>query len=101
MNEKFKELLSSLSPEMQEKAKACKNTQELNEFIADNDIELPEDALDMVAGGIQCDSVSKRCVNGEREHYWTHTGIKEGDKYRFECLKCDAVMYLNRRFLNG
>ena len=36
---------------MQEKARECRTKDELNEFIADNDLELPEDALELVAGG--------------------------------------------------
>ena len=36
---------------MQEKARACKTKEELNAFIADNDLELPEDALELVSGG--------------------------------------------------
>ena len=51
MNEKFEEYLKDLSPELQEKARECKTVEELNEFIADNDLEIPEDALELVAGG--------------------------------------------------
>ena len=43
--------IKDLPAELQDKAKACKNMTELNEFAAENDIELPEEALDMVAGG--------------------------------------------------
>jgi len=51
MNEKFEKYIEGLSPEMQEKARECKTVEELNEFIADNDLEIPEDALEMVSGG--------------------------------------------------
>ena len=51
MNEKFEQYISDLSPEMQEKARQCKTKEELNAFIAENDLELPEDALELVAGG--------------------------------------------------
>ena len=47
----FEEYIKDLSPELQEKARACKTKDELLELAADEDMELPEDALEMVAGG--------------------------------------------------
>ena len=61
MNEKYKEYLKDLPPELQEKAKDIKTQEELLEFLSDNDVELPEDALEAVSGGSGCDS-------GECEH---------------------------------
>ena len=40
-----------LSPEQLEKARACKTKEELMELAAENDVELPMDALEMVSGG--------------------------------------------------
>ena len=51
MNEKYREYIKDLSPELQEKAKGIKTQEELNEFLSENDIELPEDALEAVSGG--------------------------------------------------
>ena len=51
MNEKINALLSGLSPELQEKAKDIKTREELTAFLSENDIELPEDALEAVSGG--------------------------------------------------
>ena len=51
MNEKYSEYLKDLPPELQEKAKDIKTREELMEFLSDNDVELPEDALDAVSGG--------------------------------------------------
>ena len=51
MNENFEKYIEGLSPELQEKARACKTKEELNAFIAENDLELPEDALEAVSGG--------------------------------------------------
>ena len=45
------ELLNSLSPEMQEKAKACMALEEPETFFAGNGIPLSDEALDAVAGG--------------------------------------------------
>ena len=51
MNENFEKYIEGLSPELQEKARACKTKEELNAFIAENDLELPEEALELVSGG--------------------------------------------------
>ena len=51
MNENLEKYFKDLSPELQEKARECKNMEELNAFLAENEIELPEDALEMVSGG--------------------------------------------------
>ena len=51
MNENFEKYIKDLSPELQEKARACKTKEELNAFIAENDLELPEEALELVSGG--------------------------------------------------
>ena len=55
--EELEKYVSELSPEMQEKARECKDMQELNAFLAENDVELSEDALSAVAGG--CSSSDK------------------------------------------
>lgn len=44
--------IKDLSPELQEKARACKNMRELSDFIEENDLELPDEALEMVSGGL-------------------------------------------------
>ena len=57
MNEKFEEYIKDLSPELQEKARQCKTKQELLELAADEDMEIPMDVLEDVAGG--CGSEDK------------------------------------------
>ena len=49
--EGFEKYIGELSPEMQEKARQCKTMEELNVLLAENDVELSEDALEAVAGG--------------------------------------------------
>ncbi len=49
--EELEKYVGELSPEMQEKARACKTMEELNTLLAENDVELSEDALQAVAGG--------------------------------------------------
>ena len=40
-----------LNPELQEKAKACKTPEELLELAKEEGLELPEEALNAIAGG--------------------------------------------------
>ena len=40
-----------LSPELAEKARQCRSNSELLELAAENDVELPDDVLENVAGG--------------------------------------------------
>ena len=52
MNEKLEQLINDLPEQLQQEAKKCTSLEELNELLADNDIELSEDVLEAVAGGI-------------------------------------------------
>ena len=61
MNEKFEKYIKDLSPELQEKARQCKTKEDLDAFIAENELELPEEALELVAGGGGC---------GTHEYNW-------------------------------
>lgn len=51
MKEKYEKYISELPTELQEKARQCKDIGELSELVAENDIELPDDALEIVSGG--------------------------------------------------
>ena len=57
--EELEKYVSELSPEIQEKARQCKDMGELNALLAENDVELSEDALEAVAGG--CKSTVNYC----------------------------------------
>ena len=63
MNENLEKCIDRLSPELQQKAKGLKTKEELCEFIADNDLELPDEALELVSGGFLC---SGNEGNGEK-----------------------------------
>ena len=52
MNESFEKYIKDLSPELQEKARACKTKNELLQLVADEDLEMPMDAIEGVAGGL-------------------------------------------------
>ena len=55
-NENLEKYIGELSPEMQDKARECKTMEELNALLAENDVELSEDALQAVAGGCSVSS---------------------------------------------
>ncbi|MBO6140600.1 MAG: hypothetical protein J6O40_02305 [Ruminococcus sp.] len=60
MKKLTEEFIKQLPEELQQKARECKTAEELNTFIADNDLELPEEALELVSGGILCSGSQKR-----------------------------------------
>ena len=62
-NENLEKYIGELSPEMQEKARECKDMQELNALLAENDVELSEDALQAGAGG--CSGSSDVVAKGD------------------------------------
>ena len=90
MNDNFEKYIKDLSPELQEKARACKTKEELNAFIADNDLELPEEALEMVAGG--CGKCSHTNAPVETVSFWskniTFEGLKLSEIEKSKCTKC-------------
>lgn len=61
-NEKLEKYISELSPELQEKARECKTNEELNVLLAENDVELSEDALQAVAGGCSSSDEGERVI---------------------------------------
>ena len=48
----LEDYIKDLSPELQEKARACKTKDELMQLVADEDLEIPMDAIEGVAGGL-------------------------------------------------
>ena len=78
--EEIEKYIGELSPELQAKARECKDMGELNALLAENDVELSEDALEAVAGGCSASSEdynqgdpmpSWHCPDcGSRLYYW-------------------------------
>ena len=97
MNEKYKDYLKDLPPELQEKAKDIKTQEELLEFLSDNDIELPEDALDAVSGGNGCsNSGAAPCAHQstfELEGFIGYNDDEVGEYYSEQCNTCGAILY--------
>ena len=50
-NINIEEYIKDLSPELQEKARACTSIDELLKLAKDNNVPLPDEALEAVAGG--------------------------------------------------
>ena len=75
--EELEKYIGELSPEMQEKARACKTKEELNDLLAENDVELSEDALEAVAGGCSASSAE----------------YNKGDPMPYHCPDCGCQLY--------
>ncbi len=99
MNENYEKYIEDLSPELQEKARACNSLEELNAFIAENDLELPEEALELVSGG--CGTKSKPEI---RYPYHKICGkrlenvFERGGGLKYKCAVCNIVItdYMNK-----
>ncbi|MBO6141314.1 MAG: hypothetical protein J6O40_05905 [Ruminococcus sp.] len=114
MNEKFESYLKDLSPELQEKARQCKTKEDLNVFLADNDLELPEEALKMVAGGCttshcehnfieieRIDMVPTFGSNGPVGHAIHYNGMQVQNIKTNQCSKCSELHYYVLTFPNA
>ena len=75
-NKDLEKYISELSPELQEKARQCKDMDELNKLLAENDVELSEDALAAVAGGGSC----------------TNPNLSQGDPVDLKCPECGGTL---------
>ena len=84
MNENLEKYIGELSPEMQEKARQCKDMQELNTLLAENDVELSDDALKAVAGGCGTPQYCNKCGTEMEYTYVPGTGYSA-----WYCPKCD------------
>ena len=73
--------IGELSPEMQEKARQCKTMEELQTMLAENDVELSEDALQAVAGGCGTKPKCEKCGT-------TMEFISQREISGWRCPKC-------------
>ena len=100
MKENFEKYISELPKELQEKARQCKTKEEFNTLIAENDVELSDDALEMVSGGCGVDAACchwdncKTTITRDRRDgqensrqyswFWKYCTICKGDYYFFQ-----------------
>ena len=84
----LEEYIKDLSPELQEKARACKTKDELLQLAADEDMEIPMEALEGVAGGCGDEQLSCPCCGS--------TDISSepvnGHGTRLFCRKCEMTI---------
>ena len=84
--EELEKYVSELSPEMQEKARECRTMEELQAMLAENEVELSEDALAAVAGG--CSSSEEKIMEQEIEKY-----INKGpNTFWYQGGRCDGAV---------
>lgn len=90
-NFNVEDFIKNLSPELQEQARMCKSAKEVLELAADNDIELPDEALEMVAGG-GCNGPSGTpyCKIHNVACKTVTTGAY-GDRIAYECPFCKPI----------
>ena len=119
--EEFEKCISELSPELQEKARACKSMNELLELIAENDVELSEDALEAVAGGCSLSSSKydrgqlvteykkATCpLCGHQLYYWDMCHDERGETYitrmycsNNACSSCNNGLWYVKAYNSG
>lgn len=85
--------LESFSPELQEKAKACKTPAELLKLADENDIELKPEALEAVSGGCggsssDSDSRNTCCPYCKSTNYYAPPAMQCSAAYK--CSNCLA-----------
>ena len=105
MNEKYREHLKTLSPELQEKAKNIKTQEQLLKFLSDNDVELPEEALESVSGGCNVENeypqgtvFENSCPDcGGDLIYHDNTSYLARSVPRAHCAKTGVLYYYFRR----
>ena len=80
----LEEYIKDLSPEQQKKAKACKTKEELIQLAAEEDVEIPMEALENVAGG--CGTIEFYCKS------CGSTNIEDVgyDFYDYRCCNCGS-----------
>ena len=92
-----KELLEGLTPEQIEKAKACKNAEELLKLAEAEDIHLTEEQLDAINGGI-CTStptfVCPKCGSSKIKTKYNENSIAEW--WNNTCQDCGFVWIVNK-----
>ena len=97
-NINIEEYIKDLSPELQEKARACKDAGELMELAGKNKIPLPDEALEAAAGGK--DSSDDVCPAGDgKEHHRLKFDRSYGTMdgmilYFYHCVMCKKTFTL-------
>ena len=97
----IEEYIKDLTPEQQEKAKACKTKEELLQLAADEDMEIPMDALESVAGGCgdcehsfaEVEKIEMSPYCGTNDKHIVYNGMKLLYLMTKTCSKCGESHY--------
>ena len=73
----LEDYIKDYSPELQEKARACKTKDELTQLAAENGLEIPEDALEAVAGGCTSEGCEHSFQETERIRMLPYMGSND------------------------
>ena len=87
-----------LTPELKEKARACKTAEEIKAFLASEAIELTEEQLESISGGND-NLGSNQCPADHGSHSWEKSGKTRpgriwGDLWpdcEYRCTKCGCT----------
>ena len=89
INIEMEEYLKNLTPEQQEKARACKTKEELMQLAAEEDVEIPMEALENVAGG-GCGKLEFFCKDCGSTDIYLAEPDDSGYDYRQRCCHCNS-----------
>ena len=85
----IEEYIKDLTPEQQEKAKACSTKEELLQLAAEEDVEIPMEALANVAGG-GCGKLEFFCKDCGSTDIYLAEPDDSGYDYRLRCCHCNG-----------
>ncbi len=93
-NINIEEYIKDLSPELQAKARACKTLDELLVLADENDIAIPDEAVEAVAGGGLKANPKEVCPkgNGKQSHDLVYKGVHT-EYYVYDCRMCGERFY--------
>ena len=90
MIEEFEKYIRELPETLQEKARGIKTKEEMHAFIADNGLELPEEALKLVSGG--CGSAQEVCPQCGSTNIVHETSM--GSDLKVYCRNCGCILFM-------
>ena len=86
------ELLKGLTEEQIAKVRACKNQEEMLKLAKEEGIELTDEQLEAVSGGI-CTSSTKCPKCGCKSFEWDETCNQSCNRRRYYCVRCHSFVY--------
>ena len=94
----LEDYIKDLTPELQEKARACSSLEELLALAKEAEVPVPDEALQAIAGGADLDVGScntddcPKCGHREKP-YWEEDLGDGWTRYHLKCSKCGYKWY--------